>query len=277
MTDLAALTSCPAPMWKAAQLIYFGGSTMVLGASRGAGSVNLAVGWNPRFFTASFPHFLFAAGMSIVRANNSHYWTLSASLRWKEESHLLVSSSLHLLTIANGQSSTFFFVFLFASLYKFSRCLLLRKQHPLLGMWDSPPSKGTIATATSWWPRRSLSNCWTSPILSNSLFFRPTNCSVFIFRHHHHHNDQGQGWNLANQRCLINQSRSPATSSRSNQSPSSSSSSNQSGRILIFFLPSFIPSNVSRSKMLLPQVKKRFRISPGDGSCPWRTNPDLEF
>ena len=141
MTDLAALTSCPAPMWKAAQLIYFGGFTMVLGASRGAGSVNLAVGWNPRFFTASFPHFLFAAGMSIVRANNSHYWTLSASLRWKEESHLLVSSSLHLLTIVNGPSSTFFFVFLFASLYKFSRCLLLRKQHPLLGMWDSPPPK----------------------------------------------------------------------------------------------------------------------------------------
>ena len=187
MTDLAALTSCPAPMWKAAQLIYFGGFTMVLGASRRAGSVNLAVGWNPRFFTASFPHFLFAAGMSIVRANNSHYWTVSASLRWKEESHLLVSSSLHLLTIVNGPSSTFFFVFLFASLYKFSRCLLLRKQHPLLGMWDSPPSKGTIATATSWWPRTSLSNCWTSPILSNSLIFRPTNCSVFIFRHHHHH------------------------------------------------------------------------------------------
>ena len=133
MTDLAALTSCPQPMWKAAQLIYFGGFTMVLGASRGAGSVNLAVGWNPRFFTASFPHFLFAAGMSIVRANNSHYWTVSASLWWKEESHLLVSSSLHLLTIVNGPSSTFFFVFLFASLYNFS--LLLRKQHPLLGMW----------------------------------------------------------------------------------------------------------------------------------------------
>ena len=184
MTDLAALTSCPQPMWKAAQLIYFADFTMVLGASRRAGSVNLAVGWNPRFFTASFPHFLFAAGMSIVRANNSHYWTVSASLWWKEESHLLVSSSLHLLTIVNGPSSTFFFVFLFASLYKFS--LLLRKQHPLLGMWVSP-SKGTIATATSWWPRRSLSNCWTSPILSNSLIFRPTNCSVFIFRHHHHH------------------------------------------------------------------------------------------
>ena len=260
MTDLAALTSCPAPMWKAAQLIYFGGFTMVLGASRRAGSVNLAVGWNPRFFTASFPHFLFAAGMSIVRANNSHYWTLSASLRSKEEPHLLVSSSLHLLTIVNGPSSTFFFVFLFASLYKFSRCLLLRKQHPLLGMWDSPPSKGTIATATSWWPRRSLSNCWTSPILSNSLFFRPTNCSVFIFRHHHHHHDQhqGQGWNLANQRCLINQSRSPTTSRRSNQShlhlhllhllqadqinPESSSSSSSWKK-------------VSRSKMLLPQLK----------------------
>ena len=205
-------------MWKAAQLIYFGGFTMVLGASRRAGSVNLAVGWNPRFFTASFPHFLFAAGMSIVRANNSHYWTVSASLLWwKEESHLLVSSSLHLLTIVNGPSSTFFFVFLFASLYKFSNFLLLRKQHPLLGMWVAP-SIGTIATATSWWPRRSLSNCWTSPILSNSLIFRPTNCSVFIFRHHHHHDDQGQGWNLANQRCLINQSRSPTTSSRSNQS-----------------------------------------------------------
>ena len=82
---------------------------MVLGARRRAGSVNLAVGWNPRFFTASFPHFLFAAGMSIVRVNNSHYWTVSASLRSKEESHLLVSSSLHLLTIVNGPSSTFLF------------------------------------------------------------------------------------------------------------------------------------------------------------------------
>ena len=95
MTDLAALTSCPQPMWKAAQLIYFGGFTMVLGASRRAGSVNLAVGWNPRFFTASFPHFLFAAGMSIVRANNSHYWTVSASLWWKEESRQQLSSSPH--------------------------------------------------------------------------------------------------------------------------------------------------------------------------------------
>ena len=254
MTDLAALTSCPASMWKAAQLIYFWGFTMVLGASRRAGSVNLAVGWNPRFFTASFPHFLFAAGMSIVRANNSNYWTVSSVKRRISLARQQLSSSPHYC-----QWSKFNVLFC-VSLCKCSRCLLLRKQHPLLGMWDSPPpSKGTIASATSWWPRRSLSNCWTSPILSNSLFFRPTNCSAFIFRHHHHHHDdQGQGWNLANQRCLINQSRSPATSSRSNQSPSSSSSSNQSS-ILIFF---FILSNVSISEMLLPQVKTRFRISP---------------
>ena len=135
MTDLAALTSCPQPMWKAAQLIYFGGFTMVLGASRRAGSVNLAVGWNPRFFTASFPHFLFAAGMSIVRANNSHYWTVSASLWWKKESRQQLSSSP---PYRQWPKFNVLFVFPFASLNKFSRCLLLRKQRPQHGMWVAP-------------------------------------------------------------------------------------------------------------------------------------------
>ena len=148
----------------------------------------------------------------------------------------------------------------------------------------SPPSKGTIATATSWWPRTSLSNCWTSPILSNSLIFRPTNCSVFIFRHHHHHDGI---------RAKVGTLQTSVVWSISLDHRLQATDQINHIFILIFYCFYKQIKSIQHPHLLLllhprqgikiqnvastGQVKTRFRISPGDGSCPWRTNSDLEF